>query len=454
MSKLSLKHFSVSFFECINAKKEGRSLSRQEMFSLARAVSQDAWPDYQIAALLMAFRLKGLDSKETLYLTQAMAHYSEQLNGGPKNSFTVDKHSTGGVGDGVSLVLAPLAASLGLSVPMMSGRSLGLTGGTLDKLDAIPGFKSRIPKAQIERQVKLLGLALFGQTEKMAPVDRKLYALRDAVAAVDAIPLVISSIISKKLTEGLDGLVFDVKFGRGAIFETRHQARALAQGLVSTARACSLKSQAVITRMDEPLGRAIGNAPEVLQAWSILKPTSQQRRHWTSCGDFMEVALELAYRMLKMAGLVKTRPESNGLACEALSSGKAWDVFVDVLRAQGVRPHVARELDRHLPSPKRTVVVRAPSGGVVRFVDARHVALATRHLRVLRRRQEDQVDLSGGLWLAKKTGDEVAKGEELARLVGSLATPQEFFWATQEVGKAFDIGRGRVRPKPLIVEVM
>ncbi|MBI4668704.1 MAG: thymidine phosphorylase [Elusimicrobia bacterium] len=445
-----------SYRGIIETKKAGRALDRGQVFAFAGNVFKGAWPDYQIAALTMALRLQGMNSKETLWLTQAMAHYSEKIKGqGKEFSFAVDKHSTGGVGDGISLVLAPLAASLGLCVPMMSGRSLGITGGTLDKLDSIPGMRTQLKAGEVSGQLKAIGLAMFGQTDKMAPVDRKLYALRDVIGAIDLTGLIVASIVSKKLTEGLQGLVFDVKFGRGAIFDQYDKARELALGLIRTANACGLKSKAVVTRMEEPLGRAVGNALEIIQAWEIMRPGSPlQRSGWKQTADFMQVTQELLHQMLCFAGKTTGRKQSQALAGQALKSGAALNKFRQMLVAQGVPGRLVSDLPKHLPRPKRTVAVRAGQGGFVSFVDAKLIALAGLHLKVVRRCREDEVDFAAGVVLGKKIGDFVRPGEAIADVHAGRSGSQDIGAAARLVRQAFLIRPSKPRMFPVIKEVM
>lgn len=400
-------------------------MNRDEIFGFAEAVLKNRWPDYQVAALLMAFRLAGLSPSEVLWLTQAMARYSGRL-AGFGSRFTADKHSSGGVGDGISLVLAPLAASLGLNVPMMSGRSLGLTGGTLDKLEAIPGFNVQLTPAAITRQVKRLGLAMFGQTKELAGVDRKLYALRDAIGAVDHAGLVTASIVSKKLIEGLDAIVFDVKFGRGAIFSSVQEARNLAGSLAGVSKKCGLRARALVTLMDEPLGRAVGNALEIQQAWEFLNPDSlMQKNDWEDVWDFRDLTLGLLHEMLLLAGVSRDRRETESYAKRSLGSGAALRKFQEMLEAQGVSPTVPRTLPGHLSRPSKKFFIRAPRNGFVSFIDARGIAMACLHLGALRRRQEDGIDHSAGIWLAKKTGDKVKKGDILAEIHATRASRQD-----------------------------
>ena len=439
----------TTYQEIIERKKNGLALDKSQIFSFAEAVYKNFWPDYQIAALLMAMRVNGLSDQEILWLTQAMVRYSAKLKLNHRKAFAVDKHSTGGVGDGISLVLMPLAASLGFSVPTMSGRSLGLTGGTLDKLDAIAGIRSRLKPAVINRQISRIGLAMFGQSDSMAPVDRKLYALRDAISAVDCQGLVVSSIMSKKLIEDLDGIVFDVKVGRGAIFNDLKDAKRLAKKLVWVAKKNSLKAAAVITSMEEPLGAAVGNGLEVAQALAILEGNTDPL--WD---DFVEVTLELLARLLILFGKANDRGAAIAMCRQALNSGAALKKFELMIVAQGVAKNAALNLKRHLPKAKKTFSVVSAREGWVSFVDAKKIARATRYLRALRRTQEDRVDLSAGVILKKKTGDFVKKGEILGELHASWASTQDCKMAERLFKDAYSFSRSKTHKRKMLLDVI
>ena len=438
-----------TYLDLIDRKKQGFTLDKNQIFAFAESVYRNCWPDYQIAALLMAIRLKGLNNQETLWLTRAMAHYSAKLKLNHRKAFVVDKHSTGGVGDGISLVLMPLAASLGFAVPTMSGRSLGLTGGTLDKLDSIPGIRSRFEPAFINRQVGRIGLAMFGQSDTIAPVDRKLYALRDAISAVDYQGLVISSIMSKKLTEDLDGIVFDVKVGRGAIFNDLKDARQLAKKLVWVAKKNSLKAAALLTRMEEPLGAAVGNSLEVMQALEILGGNTNPL-----FDDFMEVTLGLMSRLLILFRKASNEASAIQMCYRALKGGAALKKFELMVVAQGVAKNIAGNLRGHLPKAKKVFSAMSDQSGWVSFVDAKKVAQATQCLGALRRTQEDKVDLSAGVVLKKKTGDCVQKGEVLGELYTGRASSQDCKMAMGLFKDAYSFSKTRTHREKMILEII
>jgi len=328
---------------------------------------------------------------------------------------------------------------------MMSGRSLGLTGGTLDKLEAIPGFRVRLSKKEAESQALSLGAAMFGQSDSICPVDRKLYSLRDATGSVDSRPLVVSSILSKKLTEGLSAIVFDVKVGRGNPLSPAEAVR-LAGDLVRVARGAGLRACAVLTRMEEPLGRAVGNAVEVEQAWNILSG------RWEGLEDYMEVTLELLAQMLRLGGLAKSRAEALRKAREALNDGRAMGKFQAMLAAQGVSEEKARAVPQSLPKPRRRWILESPREGWVAFVHARLTAEAILHLGALRRRAEDSVDFAAGVRLFKKRGETIRKGEALAELATSAASGQECRIAQDLLLKAYRFSRTKPGPISSIIK--
>src|SRR5579883_597228 len=281
--------------DIIRKKRDGQALDRAEIDTFVDAATRGAWPEYQVSALLMAIVLRGMSAEETAWLTGAMVHSGVKLDLSDLPGVKVDKHSTGGVGDKTSLILAPLAAACGVVVPMMSGRGLGNTGGTLDKLEAIPGFRVGLSEAEFKAALRDVGVGMIGQTADVAPADKTLYALRDVTATVESIPLITASILSKKLAEGISGLVLDVKAGRGAFMKTRADARALADSLVRVGTANGLRCDALITAMDAPLGRAVGNAVEVIEAVETLKGNGP--------ADLTELSVLLAARMVRLAGL-------------------------------------------------------------------------------------------------------------------------------------------------------
>ncbi|MFA6316537.1 MAG: thymidine phosphorylase [Elusimicrobiota bacterium] len=401
----------MRFLDLIIKKRGGGSHTAEEIRFIARSAAAGTVPDYQLSAWLMAVVLKGMDTAETVAMTREMLASGSKLSlkgyGAPK----VDKHSTGGVGDGVSIALAPLAAAAGLVVPMMSGRGLGHTGGTLDKLEAMKGFKVGLPEPAIKRQLKSMGVCMFGQTADLAPADRKLYHLRDATGTVESLPLIVSSILSKKLAEDLDGLVLDVKTGSGAFFGDFPHAVEAATALTAVARGLGLKAAAVVTSMEQPLGRYVGNGLEVRQAVEVLQGE-------TTAPDYLECLFVLGGWMLKLGRLARTADEGRERCERLVRDGSALAVFRKMVAAQGGDPRVADDPGR-LPKAEKTLVVPSPSSGFVTRLDARTVGHAGLLLGAGRTKMEDKIDYGAGIVLEKKIGARVRKGETLAVLHGN-----------------------------------
>jgi pyrimidine-nucleoside phosphorylase len=354
-----------------------------------------------------------------------------------------DKHSTGGVGDKVSLVLAPLLACSGVAVPMISGRGLGLTGGTLDKLESIPGYRTHVGPAEFLDIVEACGCSIIGQTETLAPADRKLYALRDVTGTVPSVPLIVASILSKKLAEGIDGLVLDVKCGGGAFMKTREEARTLARALIWVAREMGLKSAALITAMDQPLGRTAGNALEVSEAINALRGQGP--------GDLMEITLALAAKTLTLVGAAPTDAEAAALLQRKIRSGEAAAAFQEMIRRHGGDPRAVEDPGR-LPSSRYRENVTAPRGGLVSEASAEQVGRACLVLGAGRTRITDRIDPAAGVSDIRKTGERVAAGDRLAVVHGSRR--EAVAEAKAMVGKAFVLTDETVMPGPLILEAV
>jgi len=401
---------SMQLYELIRRKRDKGRLRDEEIEELVSAYAAGKVPDYQMAAMLMAIFFRGMTAEETAALTMAMMNTGDVFDlssiPGPK----VDKHSTGGVGDKVSLIVAPLVAACGVNVPMVSGRSLGHTGGTLDKLESIPGFRTDLSFAQFRKNVASSGLCVMGQTKRMCPADRKLYALRDVTATVDSIPLIAASIMSKKLAEGVDGLVLDVKTGSGAFMSRTAQARRLARTMIAIGTQLGKKVVALVTDMSEPLGSAVGNAVEVAEAIEALKG------RWRS--DLEEVTLALGEEMLTLAGLASRPAQARRLLMRALSRGLGLEKFRQMVRAQGGDPKVVDDYSM-LPQPAYRVGVCAASAGFVRSMDALQVGLLGVRLGVGRRNLDSRIDHSAGFLFRKKVGDKVAKADVIAEVLGS-----------------------------------
>jgi pyrimidine-nucleoside phosphorylase len=391
----------------IERKRDGDALTPDEWSRLVHAYAADAVPDYQMAALLMAVLLNGLDEAELGALTDAMRASGSSLAFGPGVPPRVDKHSTGGVGDKVSLVLAPLVASVGVAVPMISGRGLAHTGGTLDKLEAIPGFRVDLSLEDARRQVERIGLAMLGQTDEIAPADRKLYALRDATGTVDAIPLIAASIMSKKLAEGLDALVLDIKRGSGAFLPELEQGMELAQTMIRLGEERGCRTVALLTAMDRPLGHACGNALETEEAMAGLQGEGPD--------DLMEVTYGLGVEMLLLAGVATARSAARSALEQAIGSGRAADTFRALVAAQGGNPAVVDDPGVLSQAPV-VQVYEAPRSGTVQGVEPRRIGEAVATLGGARHEVDDDVDPSVGFVITVKPGDQVQRGEPLASI--------------------------------------
>ena len=394
--------------DLIRRKRDGGELSRAEIEFLVEGLTDGVVPTYQWAALAMAIVWRGMTAAETAALVEAMLHTGTVLDlsdiPGPK----VDKHSTGGVGDKTSLILAPIAAACGVTVPMVSGRGLGHTGGTLDKLESIPGFRIDLDLAAYRRVARACGLVLIGQTAEIAPADRVLYALRDATATVESIPLITASILSKKLAEGIDALVLDVKCGDGAFMSRIEDARALAASMTTIGRALGKPVQAVLTSMDAPLGRMVGNALEVRESVDCLKGVGP--------ADLMEVSLELAAEMLLLGGVATSRDQALDRCRRSIADGSARERFRRVVAAQGGDPRVCDEPEAILPRAECVELVRAERSGFVHALKAWAVGQASMILGAGRRTAEDAIDPAAGIVLHRTVGDRVAAGDVLAEL--------------------------------------
>src|SRR6185436_15034063 len=385
----------------IARKRDGHALTRDEIAAFVRGATDGSWADYQLSAMLMAIYLRGMTPEETVAYTDAMMRSGVVMDLSNVTQPKADKHSTGGVGDKVSLVLAPMVAACGVAVPMISGRGLGHTGGTLDKLESIPGFKVNLSPTAYHTQVEKIGLSLIGQTAKIAPADKKLYALRDVTGTVECIPLICASILGKKLAEGTDVLVFDVKFGRGAFMKEIDQGRELARVLVSVSTAMGTPTRAVLTSMDQPLGRAVGNAVEVAESIDCLNGRGP-------VGP-MEIAYVLGEQMLLLAKAAKSKEDARAQLEKSIASGAALAKFRDMVWAQGGDVRVVDDPGR-LPQAKLKVAFPAPRSGYVQDVDAMGVALAALRLGAGRARTEDGIDHAVGMSAFLKIGDTVETG--------------------------------------------
>src|SRR5258707_10738525 len=354
--------------DVIMKKRDGGALGREEIRFFVDGVTAGPLPEYQTSALLMAVLLRGMTAQETAWLTHAMVHSGVRVDLRDIPGVKVDKHSTGGVGDKTSLILAPLAAACGVPVPMMSGRGLGHTGGTLDKLESIPGFRVNLSLDEMKAALARVGCAMIGQTAQIAPADKKLYALRDVTGTVESIPLISASIMSKKIAEGIDALVLDVKTGSGAFMKTERASRRLAESLVSIGNASGVRTEAVITDMDVPLGRAVGNALEVIECVEVLKGRGPK--------DLTDVSVDLTARMLVLGAVAADRAAAEARVRDAIASGAGLERFRRIIEHQGGDPRVIDDYGR-LPSAPGRHVIPAPRSGFVTYVDAELVGRAS-----------------------------------------------------------------------------
>ncbi len=429
-------------YELTHAKRDGASIPAAELAALVDGFTRGEIPDYQMAAFCMAVFFRGMDDGEVRALTEAMLRSGDVLDLSDEPGAKVDKHSTGGVGDKVSLALAPLAAACGVKVPMISGRGLGHTGGTLDKLEAIPGFRVDLPVDRFRALVRDVGACLVGQTARLAPADRKLYALRDVTATVESIPLIASSIMSKKLAEGIDALVLDVKVGSGAFMKRREDARALARTLAAIGRGMGKKVSALLTAMDQPLGRAVGNALEVAETVELLRGGGP--------ADLREVTVALTAEMLVLGGAAPGPAAARARVEAAIADGRGLAKLEEIVAAQGGDPAVIRDPAR-LPRAPRTYEVAAPAAGFVAAVDAEAIGLVAVALGAGRARVEDRVDPAVGIVVHRKIGDRVERGEPLCTVhEGDRSEPRDR--AAVRLGAAWRIGAEAAAPGPLVLE--
>lgn len=430
-----------TIYEILRAKRDGQELASEEIASLVSGVVSGDVADYQAAAFLMAAVINGLSTAEAAALTEAMRDSGEIWD---LSEFApvVDKHSTGGVGDKVTLVLAPLVAAAGARVAMMSGRGLGHTGGTLDKLATIPGFRTDLDLPRVRETLRKVGAALFAQTDAVAPADRILYALRDVTGTVESLALITASILSKKLASGTNGIVFDVKTGNGAFMKTVEESRALGYSLVQTTRAAGRQATGWITDMSRPLGRAVGNALEAEEAIRVLRGEGPER--------VREVSVALGVEMLNFADPDLLEVAARQKLEDAFSSGKAARVFEKLIEAQGGDPRVVEDPSR-LPQPKERIPARAPRSGVVRSISTEQMGFLSIDIGCGRRRREDTIDPAAGFLVEKTVGDRVDEGEPLAILcLGERPAPRPGI--ERELAALFEIGPEPVTPSALLIE--
>ncbi len=425
----------------IKKKREGETHTREELAFLINSYVKDELPDYQMSAWLMSVFFKGMTSEETAHLTEIMRDSGRVLNFEGLRALPVDKHSTGGVGDKTTLILAPIAAAAGVPVPMIAGRGLGHTGGTLDKLESIPGFNVHVGLDQFQRQVETSGLCIMGQTEEICPADKRIYALRDVTATVESMPLICASIMSKKLAEGLKGLVLDVKFGSGAFMKTAAAAEELARSLMAIGHHADTRVAALITNMEQPLGRYIGNSLEIEECLAILRGEAHGEFNPNQFEDTRELSLELAGHMIWLSGLAKSAEEGLQTARTVLEDGRALTAFEQLCREQGGR------LDE-LPHPRHRQVLESTADGVLSRVETEALGWAAIALGAGRLQKTDPVEPTAGIQIHKKLGDKVSRGEPLFTLYASDSS--RFEKAESLLRDAFKVTSAPAGNTPLI----
>ena len=432
----------MRMYDIIHKKRNGGELSEEEIRFFIEGYTDESIPDYQAAALCMAVYFRGMTPKETSILTLAMAESGDQIDLGGIEGFTVDKHSTGGVGDKTSLIVVPIVASCGGKVAKMSGRGLGHTGGTVDKLESIPGFRTELNPDDFIKQVNGIGLCIVGQTGELAPADKKLYALRDVTATVESIPLIASSIMSKKLAAGSKGIVLDVKTGSGAFMKTVEESENLAKEMVAIGKSAGRSVTAVITNMDIPLGDSVGNSLEVIEAIKTLKGEGES--------DLTEVCLTLAAQMLSMV-TGEDEKTCYSMAKDAIDNGLAINKLREMISAQGGNVNVVDDYSL-FKQPKYTAEIFSERDGYIEHTDAEKIGIASVILGAGREKKGDPIDPSAGIVLKKKTGDYVKKGEPLA--VFYTDDEGKIEGAKQEFLDAFTFGNERTQPQKLIYKII
>ena len=418
--------------DIIRKKRHGGVLSKEEIEFVVKGYTDGRIPDYQVSALLMAICFQGMDERETADLTMAMADSGDRIDLSGIRGIKVDKHSTGGVGDKISLIAAPLAAAAGVPVAKMSGRGLGHTGGTVDKLESIPGFRIELTGEQFIGNVNRIGMALAGQSGNLAPADKKLYALRDVTGTVESIPLIASSIMSKKIASGADCIVLDVKVGTGAFMKRLEDARALAKAMVDIGNRLGRTTVAVITDMNQPLGYEVGNANEVREAVDVLRGRG-------SSDDLRTISLTIASHMTVLGGIYPNYEEAYAALSRMIESGQAIRKLREFIEAQGGDPGVVDDPAK-LPQAKYSVEVKADAAGYVQGIDAERIGISAMMLGAGRKTKEDRIDYAAGVTLVKKIGDAVAAGETLCVLHTNLESPGE---AEAAAKSAYSIGAER-----------
>ena len=425
--------------DIISKKRDGKELSASEIEFFIKAYLNGDIPDYQASALLMAIYFRHMSEKETFDLTRVMLHSGDIVDLSDIHGTKVDKHSTGGVGDKVTLIVAPIAASCGVPIAKMSGRGLGFTGGTIDKLESIPGFKTTLEPADFHKQVNEIGIAVIGQSGHIAPADKKLYALRDVTATVENLSLIASSIMSKKLAAGSDAILLDVKCGKGAFMKSEDDAKALSELMCKIGSSQGKKTAAIISDMSEPLGHAVGNSLEVIEALELLKANIE--------GDLLKLCLNISGAMIYLGGKASSIDEGIALAESAISSGRALQKLAEMIEYQGGNKAVIDDYSL-FPEAKLSAEIKALRSGYIESIDAEEIGLASQHSGAGRASKEDEIDHSAGIKLVAKRGDRVELSDTLAIVYSS--DEGKLKQACEEVLSAYTISDREPKAEPLI----
>ena len=435
-----MHHFqgnNMNILNIIDQKVKHQSLSKEMIVYFVHGYAKGTIPDYQIASLLMAIKLNGMNDQETAWLTEAMVSSGETVDLSGIKGTTVDKHSTGGVGDKTSLVVGPIVAALGLKLAKMSGRGLGHTGGTIDKLESIPGFTTNLSSTRFKKQVNEVGMAIIGQTLELVPADKKLYALRDVTGTVESIPLISSSIMSKKIASGAKAILLDVKFGSGAFMKTLESAKILAKAMVRIGQSLGRDTRAMLTDMDQPLGFAIGNRNEVLEAADTLQLKGPS--------DLLELCIQASSMLFIQAKRADSIKEARTKVMEVLTSGKAYSKFIEFIHAQGGKFEDLNNVE--LLKTKQVVSIKASKSGYLSKIDALALGQAASLLGAGRLTKEDSIDPNAGIMLHHKIGDKVSIGSELATLKTNLTLNQD---TLDMVTNAFTVSAKASKPQSIV----
>lgn len=433
----------MNIVELITKKRNGQALTEAEIEYLVNGYTAGDVPDYQMSAFLMAVYFNGMDKEETVSLTRIMRDSGDVVDLSGIEGIKVDKHSTGGVGDKTTLIVGPIAAACGVPIAKMSGRGLGFTGGTIDKLEAIPGYRTSITEQEFMEQVNTRGISVIGQTGHIAPADKKIYALRDVTGTVENLSLITSSIMSKKLAAGSDAILLDVKCGSGAFMKDQVDAEKLAHLMVEIGNADGKKTMAMITNMDQPLGNAIGNTLEVEEAIDVLKNRGPE--------DITELCIALAGMMIYLGEKASSPEEGMQKACRALEDGSALSKFRDLVEGQGGNPAIIDDKSL-MPQAEFCMELKAWEDGYISELDAMKIGLASQHTGAGREKKDDIIDMAAGIVLSKKRGDRVAAGEVICKIYGNDMKKVEK--ALEEVANSVRIGKKKPQEAPLIKKII